>query len=135
MIRKKDVIKMLDEWLERLDESDVSEAIECVLLMVKNKIENMPEAVASNARLIDAEKLKETIEKGKIIIDSDVLECDSIHKTLVYLLEKVETFVMEAIDAQLAVETVVWCKDCEKWHPETAWCKEHSRSVQKGIIV
>lgn len=43
MIRKEDVIKMIDEWLERLDESDVSEAIECVLLMVKNKIENMPE--------------------------------------------------------------------------------------------
>lgn len=43
MIRKEDVIKMLDEWIERLDESSVSEAIECVLLMVKNKIVNMPE--------------------------------------------------------------------------------------------
>lgn len=47
MIKKEDVIKMIDEWLERLDESDVSEAIECVLLMVKNHIENMPEAVKS----------------------------------------------------------------------------------------
>ena len=43
MIRKEDVIQMLDEWIDRLDESYVSEAIECVLLMVKNMIENMPE--------------------------------------------------------------------------------------------
>lgn len=46
MIKKEDVIKMLDEWLERLDESNVSEAIECVLLMVRNKVENMPESDA-----------------------------------------------------------------------------------------
>ena len=43
MIRKEDVIKMIDEWLERLDEGE--EAIECVLLMLKNRVENMPEAV------------------------------------------------------------------------------------------
>lgn len=43
MIRKEDVIKMIDEWLERLDEDE--EAIECVLLMLKNRVENMPEAV------------------------------------------------------------------------------------------
>jgi hypothetical protein len=43
MINKADVLKMLDEWIERLDDSDVSEAIECVLLIVRNKIQSMPD--------------------------------------------------------------------------------------------
>lgn len=43
MVRKEDVFKMIDEWLERLDDDE--EAIECILLMLKNRVENMPDAV------------------------------------------------------------------------------------------
>lgn len=49
-------------------------------------------------RLIDADLLKEKMQEGKIVIDEDVLKCDSIHSQLVYLLEKVEKFIEETID-------------------------------------
>ena len=55
-------------------------------------------------RLIDADALKEEISDGKITIDEDVLECDSLHDILVYLIEKVDAYVMEKIDAQPTVE-------------------------------
>ena len=51
-------------------------------------------------RLIDADLLKEKMLEGKIVIDEDVLKCDSIHSQLVYLLEKVEKFMEETIDNQ-----------------------------------
>ena len=43
MIKRADVIKMIVEWLERLEDDE--EAIECILLMLKNRVENMPDAV------------------------------------------------------------------------------------------
>ena len=52
-------------------------------------------------RLIDAEKLKECIlEDGRVTIDEGILECDNVHKILVYLLEKVEAEVIRQIDLQ-----------------------------------
>ena len=50
MLKKETVIKMLDEWIERLDGSDASEAIKCVLLIVKNRIENMPDELEDDMR-------------------------------------------------------------------------------------
>ncbi len=49
-------------------------------------------------RLIDADELKEKLEEGKIVIDEDILKCNSIHEQLVYLLEKVDKFIEETID-------------------------------------
>ena len=49
-------------------------------------------------RPIDADLLKEKIEEGTIVIDEDVLQCNNIHEQLVYLLEKVEAFMVETID-------------------------------------
>lgn len=57
-------------------------------------------------RLIDADALKEEMIAGKIVIDEDVLECDSLHDILVYLLEKVDALVVEKIDAQPTVDVV-----------------------------
>lgn len=57
-------------------------------------------------RLIDADALKEEVIAGKIVIDEDVLECDSLHDILVYLLEKVDALVVEKIDAQPTVDVV-----------------------------
>ena len=48
MIRKQDVIRMLDEWIGRLGTGLESEAIEVVLMMVKNRIENMPDVKDTN---------------------------------------------------------------------------------------
>lgn len=50
MIKKETIIKMLDEWIERLGDSDASEAIEVVLMMVKNRIENMPDELEDDMR-------------------------------------------------------------------------------------
>ena len=49
-------------------------------------------------RLIDADELKKKIEDGKIVIDEDVLNYNSIHDQLVYLLDKIEKFLEETID-------------------------------------
>ncbi len=57
-------------------------------------------------RLIDEDVLKEIVTDGKIIIDEDVLECDSIHKQLVYLLDKVETLVLKNIEDAPTVDVV-----------------------------
>lgn len=57
-------------------------------------------------RLIDADALKEEMIAGKIVIDEGVLECDSLHDILVYLLEKVDALVVEKIDAQPTVDVV-----------------------------
>lgn len=51
-------------------------------------------------RLIDADLLKTSMEQGKIVIDEDVLKCDTIHEMLLYLLEKVEDCMAEIIDSQ-----------------------------------
>lgn len=72
MIRKQDVIQMLDEWADRLDDSYVSEAIECVLLMVKNKIENMPEQnvwIPCSERLPNEEEYLEN--DGRFIVTDE----------------------------------------------------------------
>ena len=62
-------------------------------------------------RLINADVLKECImEDGRVTIDEHILECDNVHKILVYLLEKVEAEVMRCIDLQPTaynIETVV----------------------------
>lgn len=57
-------------------------------------------------RLIDADALKETLDKMKIIIDEDVFECNSVHEELVYLLEKVDTVLAEKIDDLPTIEAV-----------------------------
>lgn len=41
MIKKEDVIKMIDDWIGNLSER--AEEAEVVLLILKNKIQNMPE--------------------------------------------------------------------------------------------
>lgn len=57
-------------------------------------------------RLIDADALKKALEEMKIIIDEDVLECNSIHEELVYLLEKVDAVLAEKIDDLATIEAV-----------------------------
>lgn len=55
-------------------------------------------------RPIDADELKNTLDKIKIVIDEGILDCNTIHETLVYLLGKVEAAVNEAIDEQPTIE-------------------------------
>lgn len=55
-------------------------------------------------RLIDADALKEALEEMEIIIDKDVLECNSIHEELLYLLKKVDAVLAEKIDEQPTIE-------------------------------
>ena len=55
-------------------------------------------------RLIDAEVLKEEVSKGSILIEDDVLECETDHKIMVYVLAKLEDFVLKKIDEQPTVE-------------------------------
>ena len=43
MISKHEVLQMLDGWIEKFGDSCENEAVEVVLMMVRNKIENMPE--------------------------------------------------------------------------------------------
>ena len=57
-------------------------------------------------RLIDADELKRELDAVKIVIDEDILKCNSIHDELVYLLKKVEDAVMEKISEQPAIEAV-----------------------------
>ena len=49
-------------------------------------------------RLIDADLLKEKIEEGKIRIEVEEVPSDNIYEQLVYLLDKVEAFMVETID-------------------------------------
>lgn len=56
------------------------------------------------SRLIDADKLKEDIAKGNIVIDEEVLKCETIHDMLLYLLKKVDDLMIANIDAQPTVE-------------------------------
>ena len=57
-------------------------------------------------RLIDADALKEKLAKMKIIIDEDVVECNSIYEELVYLLKKVDAVLAEKIDTLPTIEAV-----------------------------
>ena len=41
MIKKEDVIKMIDDWIGNLSER--AEEVEVMLLILRNKIQNMPE--------------------------------------------------------------------------------------------
>ena len=46
MIKKEDVLQLIDDQLKRIDDSyTMDDAAEVVLLMIRNKVENMPEAV------------------------------------------------------------------------------------------
>jgi DNA-directed RNA polymerase subunit RPC12/RpoP len=56
-------------------------------------------------RLIDADELKETLAKMKII-DEDVVKRNSIHEELVYLLKKVDAVLAEKIDDLPTIEAV-----------------------------
>lgn len=57
-------------------------------------------------RLIDAEVLKEEVSKGSILIEDDVLECETVHEIMVYVLAKLEDFVLKKIDEQPTVYDV-----------------------------
>lgn len=48
--------------------------------------------------LISKATVKEMFDNGKIVIDEDVLNCNSIHETLLYLLNKIAEFVDEKVD-------------------------------------
>lgn len=90
-------------------------------------------------RLIDADVLKESLKKVHIVIDEDVLECETIHDELVYLLERVEVVMMKKIaECPTAIE-IVRCKDCK--HSEVDWpwtgpddevnyCNQFCRGIQ-----
>lgn len=56
------------------------------------------------SRLIDADKLKEDIAKGDIVIDEEVLKCETIHDMLLYLLKKVDDLMIANIDAQPTIQ-------------------------------
>ena len=43
MIKKKDVLKFIDDWIAKLGTGLESEAIEVVLMMVRKRIESLPE--------------------------------------------------------------------------------------------
>ena len=46
MIKKEDVLQLIDDQLKRTADSyTMDDAAEVVLLMIRNKVENMPEAV------------------------------------------------------------------------------------------
>ena len=84
-------------------------------------------------RLIDADLLKGKMKDGKIVIDEDVLKCDTIHSQLVYLLEKVESFIDETIDdipTAYNVEKVIEQLEQE----ETEWCDKYCEEKAKGNI-
>lgn len=69
-------------------------------------------------RLIDADKLKEDLDSGSIVIDEGIEKCESMHEVLVYLLAKVEACVIEKIDAQPTVERSgywIYDKDATDW--------------------
>lgn len=54
-------------------------------------------------RLIDADGLKESLNSGSVLIDEDVMKCESMHEVLVYILAKVEDCVVKKIDEQPTV--------------------------------
>lgn len=77
---------------------------------------------------IDAETLKADVKKIKVIIDEDVLECETIHDMLVYLLARIEKSVIDIIDSQPAADVApvvraewaddeyLWeCTRCDTW--------------------
>lgn len=67
-------------------------------------------------RLIDADVLKESLKKVTIVIDEDVLKCETLNDELLYLLERVEAEMKKKIDECLTafdVEAVV--KELEEY--------------------
>ena len=49
-------------------------------------------------KLVDADLLKSILDKGEIVIGEDILQCESGHDVLVYLLTKVDMFLEKVID-------------------------------------
>lgn len=81
-------------------------------------------------RLIDAEVLKEEVSNGSILIDDDVLECESIHEIMVYVLAKVEDFVLEKIDVQPTVDVVAEIVErLEEIKEEREYVAEHTLDI------
>lgn len=48
--------------------------------------------------LISKAAVKKMFDNWKIVIDEDVLNCNSIHETLLYLLNKIAEFIEEKVD-------------------------------------
>ena len=55
--------------------------------------------------LSDREALKDILAKGTIVIDEGVLECESLKDELVYLLNKIEEFLMVEIEKIPTIES------------------------------
>ena len=66
MIKREDVLRMIDEWLERLDDDE--DAIECILLMVKNRVENMPDAIVRGEWIIIHEGIERNLNTWEHVV-------------------------------------------------------------------
>ena len=74
-------------------------------------------------RLIDADRLKEDIAKGDIVIDEEILKCETIHDILLYLLKKVDDLMITNIDKQPTIEPMTYYKQNKEK------LKQYSRDV------
>lgn len=80
-------------------------------------------------RYINVDKFRESINKGQIVIDEKIFECETIHDELVYLLDKVDRLIDKAIDEQPTadvVEASVRCRDCA-YYIERQGCDRESQ--------
>ena len=82
-------------------------------------------------RLVDVEVLKSIMDKGDIVIGEDILDCETPHEWLVYLLAKVELFLNESIDNLPSIE-VVRCKECKHWGTGVAGETEYVKCCDYG---
>ena len=85
-------------------------------------------------RLIDADELKRELAAVKIVIDEDILKCNSVHDELVHLLKKVEDVVVEKISEQPTIEAQPmvhgeWIYEYHTWHCNICGCHPY-----KGYI-
>lgn len=69
-------------------------------------------------KLVDVELLKRVMDKGNIVIGEDILECETPHEWLVYLLAKVSEFLDEEID-KLPTYEPKWIPCSERLPKET----------------
>lgn len=63
--------------------------------------------------LIRREEVMKILDRGKIVIDEDILECESVHEQLVYLLNKVNEYLTESVAEIPSVEAAPGWTPCE----------------------
>lgn len=75
MINKQDVIQMLDDYIERLNDTVTGEVAETVLRIVRGKVEDMPE---QKVWIPCSERLPDPEEPEKLLITDDegMVWCD-----------------------------------------------------------